>query len=158
MANGAASGAWIEHTRYVTGYVAFDSATPAYTHSVTTSFTVFNPTFVFGANNGFTATTSPNARITYAGAETVHGSLAFTISFKNTGGTDKDIEFAVYKNGVIATGAHGLGTADTGWHQISLNDTIELATNDYLEVFVKGSAGFTMNVAHAALSILGVNN
>lgn len=157
IANGSGSGVWTPLARYVNGYVAFDAATPAYQHSVTTGFTVLNPTFVVSANSGFTGLSSPNARLRYDGAEDITAFVQFTIAFRNNSGTDRDIEVEIYKNGSSFNGAHTIVTAQTGvWGSMTLPDVGTLSTNDYLEVFVKGSAAFTLNIASASLTVTGV--
>ena len=157
IADGAGSGDWLEFSRYVNGYVAFDATTPAYQHSVTTSFTALNPTFSISANNGFTGLSSPNARVRYDGTETITASAQFTISFKNNSGTNRDIEILLRKNGSAFNGGHTITTAASGeWRSITMVDIGTLSTNDYLEVFVKASAAFTLDIASASLTVTGV--
>jgi hypothetical protein len=157
IADGAGSGDWKELSRYVNGYVAFDAATPAYQHSVTTSFTAIDPTFAISSNNGFTGLASPNARLRYDGSETITAFVQFTIAFKNNSGTDRDLEVEIYKNGSSFNGAHTIVTAISGtWASMTLPDVGSLSTNDYLEIFVKGSAAFTLDIASASLTVTGV--
>jgi hypothetical protein len=157
IADGAGSGDWKELARYVNGYVAFDAATPAYQHSVTTSFTALNPTFAISTNNGFTGLASPNARLRYDGSETITAFVQFTIAFKNNSGSDKDLEVEIYKNGSSFNGAHTIVTAVSGvWNSMTLPDVGSLSTDDYLEIFVKGSAAFTLDIASASLTVTGV--
>ena len=48
-------------------------------------------------------------------------------------------------------------TATTGeWKSATITDYGAFNTNDYLEIFVKGSAAFTLNVASASLTTMGV--
>ena len=157
IADGAGSGSWEELARYVNGYVAFDSATPAYQHSVTTGFTALDPTFTVSSNNGFTGLSSPNARLRYDGAETITAFVQFTVSFKNNSGSDKDVEIEIYKNGSSFNGAHTIVTAvNAEWKSITIPDIGSLSTNDYIEIFVKGSSAFTLDIASASLVISGV--
>lgn len=157
IADGSGSGDWKELQYYVNGYVAFDAATPAYQHSVTTGFTALNPTFTVSANSGFTGQSSPNARLRYDGAETITAFVQFTIAYKNNSGTDRDVEIEIYKNGSSFNGAHTIVTAVSGtWASVTVPDVGTLSTNDYLEIFVKGSAAFTLNIAHASLTVTGV--
>jgi hypothetical protein len=39
---------------------------------------------------------------------------------------------------------------------MTLPDVGSLSTNDYLEIFVKGSAAFTLDIASASLTVTGV--
>lgn len=71
IADGAGSGSFKTNHFYVNGYIAFDSVTPAYQHSVTTSFTLLNPTFSVSLAQGFTGETSPNSRLIYTGADDI---------------------------------------------------------------------------------------
>jgi hypothetical protein len=157
IANGSGSGVWTPLSRYVNGYVGFDATTPAYQHSVTTGFTALNPTFLISANNGFTGLSSPNARLRYDGAETITAFVQFTISYKNASGVDRDVEIEIFKNGASFNGAHTIVTAKNGdWASVTVPDIGTLSTNDYLEVLVKGSASFTLDIANASLTVMGV--
>jgi len=160
VANGSGSGDWKELSRYVNGYVPFNSVTPfAYQHAVTTTFTPINPTFSLEATNGFTATGTPNARLTYVGTEDIVGPINFSLAYKNASGTERDVELIFYKNGAVMNGGHLIVTAVSGqWKSATLTDITSLSTNDYVEVFVKASAAFTLQVASASLTILGVPN
>jgi hypothetical protein len=124
---------------------------------VTTSFTALNPTFAISTNNGFTGLSSPNARLRYDGTETITAFVQFTLAFKNNSGSDKDLEIEIYKNGSSFNGAHTIATAVSGsWNSVTLPDVGPLETDDYIEVFVKGSAAFTLDLASASLTITGV--
>ena len=160
IANGSGSGNWKELSRYVNGFIPFNSASPyAYQHAVTTAFTPLNPTFSLEATNGFTASASPNARLTYVGDENIIGPINFTLSYKNDSGSDKDVELVFYKNGSVMNGGHIIVTAVSGqWSVATLTDLTSLSTNDYVEVFVKGPSAFTLDIASASLTILGVPN
>ena len=157
IADGSGSGNWREFEYYVNGYVAFDATTPAYQHSVTTSFTALNPTFLVSSNNGFTGLASPNARLRYDGLENITATAQFTISFKNNSGSNRDVEVQIRKNGVTFNGGHTITTAVSGeWKSMTMVDIGPLATSDFLEVFLKGSASFTLDIASASLTVTGV--
>jgi hypothetical protein len=157
IADGAGSGAWTQAHTYVNGYIAFDSSTPAYSHSVTTSFTVINPTFILSTSLGWTGLSSPNARLRYDGTADITAAVQLCMSFQNNSGTDRDLEVIFRKNGGVLNGAHAIDTAVSGqWKTLVISDYGSFSTNDYLEVFVKGSASFTLNVASANLTVLGV--
>lgn len=54
-------------------------------------------------------------------------------------------------------GGHIIVTASSGeWKSATLTDMTSLATNDYIEIFVKGSAAFTLDVAAASLIVHGI--
>ena len=99
---------------------------------------------------------SPNARLRYNGTVTTTAKATFTISFKNNSGTSRDLELAIYKNGTLLTGAQAISTATTGeWKIITVAGMTTFVANDYFEVFVKGSAAFTLLVAAASLNVVG---
>lgn len=157
IADGAGSGDWKQLHNYVNGYITFDSTTPAYTHAVTTSYTVINPTFTISVADGWTGLASPNARLKYTGTADVIGSINFSVNFKNASGTNRDVEMVFYKNGTALNGGHLIDTAVSGeWKAVSLVDIGEFSTNDYLEIFIKGSTSFSLQIASASLTILGM--
>jgi hypothetical protein len=157
VADGAGSGDWTKGHAHINGYIAFDSATPAYQHSVTTSFTVIDPTFAVTNADGFSGTASPNARLIYTDAGSLTAFCTFTFNFKNNSGTDRDLEMIFYKNGSPMNGGHIIVTAASGeWKSATLADTTTLAQNDYIEIFVKADASFTLDVAGASLIVHGV--
>lgn len=156
VSDGAGSGNWYEKTRFIGAYIPFDATTPAYQHSVTTADSIINPTFTVAANNGFTGETTPNARLKYTGTETIDAQIVFTISSGQAGGTSHDCEFALFKNGVELGGSRTIRTISSGsWGSISVFGFTSFATNDYIEVKVKGDASFTLDVASAFMSITG---
>jgi hypothetical protein len=156
IADGAGSGDWKQLHNYINGYIAFDATTPAYTHSVTTSFTALNPTFSVSLSDDWTGLSSPNARLKYTGTADVVALANFSISYKNASGTNRDVEMVFYKNGTALNGGHVIATAVAGeWKVLTLADMGDFSTDDYLEVFIKGSASFSLNVAAASLTVVG---
>ena len=134
----------------------FDSTTPAYTHSTTTSDTVLNNTFTATENNGFTILTSPNTRIRYDGTETISAYVLISLSTEQASGSNKEVEWALYKNGSAITGARSLRTLSTSnWGSITLSAFSQLSTNDYLEIFTKADGAASILYASMQLSIVG---
>lgn len=124
---------------------------------MTTSFTPINPTFILSVADGWTGVATPNARLKYTGTVNVVGSVNFSISFKNSSGASKDVEMIFYKNGSPLNGGHLISTAASGeWKDLSLVDIGQFSTNDYLEVFIKGSAAFSLLIASASLTVMGM--
>lgn len=157
VANGSGSGSWTKAHAHINGYLAFDSVTPAYQHSVTTSFTVLNPTFLTTNVDGFSGTSSPNARLVYTGSANLTAFCTFTFNFKNSSGTNRNLETIFYLNGAPMNGGHIINTATAGeWKSATLADTTTLSNNDYIEIFVKADASFTLDVAGASLIVNGV--
>jgi len=156
VADGAGSGDWVENSRIFGGYLTFSTGSP-YAHSVTTSNTVINPSFTASTNNGFTGLSSPNARVRYDGTETINASIDGIFSIEQNSGTSKDVEMAIYKNGVELTGSRMIMSSFTGeWHTFALKFNTTLGTNDYIEVFIKANASTTVNFASGYLRIFGI--
>ena len=154
VANGSSSGSWIPADSHIAGYVAFDAATPAYVHSTTTSDTVINPTFTVASSKNFSGTSSPNARLVYTGAATVYGQVSFFASLQQASGTARQVQLVLYKNGVEVAGSRVIATVASGeWHVVAFNTIVQLAQNDYLEIFIKGDASHTTNFAGAQMAI-----
>lgn len=157
IANGSGSGSWKQGHNHADAYLAFDAVTPAYTHSATTSFTVINPTLVSSSANGFSITNTPNARITYTGTNNVSSNIHISISTSQSTGTNKDVEWKIYKNGSALAGSHVIRTISSGaWGSISLLGNSTLVTNDYLEIYSKISAASTVNYASIFWSVKGL--
>jgi hypothetical protein len=150
VANGSGSGTWKKAHSNADVYLDFDATTPAYVHSATTGFTVINPTLSTSTLNNFTVTNSPNARLTYTGTEDISANIHISISTSQSTGTNKDVEWVVYKNGASLSGAHVIRTISSGaWGSISLLGNSTLSTNDYLEVYSKISS--SSNVSYASI-------
>lgn len=156
VADGAGSGDWVEKTRFIGAYVSFDASTPAYVHSTTTSDTPLNPTFTATQNNGFSIETSPNARIKYTGSEDIDVQVIFTVSAKQSSGSEKDVQWSMFKNGTELAGSRSIRTQNNDdWGSISVFGYTGLETNDYLEIKVKADASCSIDVASAFMSIMG---
>ena len=156
VANGSASGTWTPLSRNLGAYTGFDSTTPAYSHSTTTSDTVLDNTFTATENNGFTILTSPNTRIRYDGTETISAYVLISLSTEQASGSNKEVEWALYKNGSAITGARSLRTLSTSnWGSITLSAFSQLSTNDYLEIFTKADGAASILYASMQLSIVG---
>lgn len=156
VADGAGSGDWIPTQAYIGAYIAFDAATPAYQHSTTTSDTVLNPTFSVTQSSGFTGETSPNARLKYTGTEDIIADLSLIISPKQASGSDKDVQWVIYKNGTELSGTRGIRTISSGsWASVSLGALISLSTDDYIEIFTKADAACTVDYSGAFFTIKG---
>lgn len=157
IADGAGSGDWTPGHVHINGYIPFDAVTPAYQHSVTTSFTALNPTFSTTLIDSFTGSTTPNARLIYNGQHTATATCTFVCNFKNASGTARNVQFIFYKNGTVMNGGHVIVTANSGeWKSATLTDMTNLTQNDYIEIFVKADASFTLDIAAASLIINGM--
>lgn len=156
IADGLGSGGFYPNPYLFGGYIGFDSSTPAYTHSVTTSDTVLNPTYTTAVSDGFTALTSPNSRLVYTGTPDIYAMLNLALSCSQTSGADKELEVVVYKNGSAESGSRILVTTETAtWVTIPVLWNGSLSTNDYIEFFVQTDSAHTLNVANAYVMING---
>ena len=156
VSNGSGSGSWVENSRTFNGYLTFSTSSP-YAHTATTSDTVFNAAFTNGVNNGFTGLSSPNSRIRFDGAETINAHLDARFAMKQSSGAPKNIEVVFYKNGSELSGTRMVITTNNDdWHLISILGATTLATNDYIEVFIRASASTTINFASGILNITGI--
>lgn len=156
LANGAGSGAWVHPHHYVSGYVDFDTASPE-SQSITTTFSALDPTFAIKENSGFTALSSPNARIQYIEPEDMIATISFTTSVRHASGAARDVELAVYVNGTLLAGAHNIITTDdNNWVSVTLVGQCELNQNDYIEIFCKASQSITLETASAFLTVTGI--
>lgn len=154
VADGTGSGDWIASDNHISAHIPFDAATPAYSHSTTTSDTVLNPTFSIGSSKGFTGLSSPNARLQYNGTNTVYGLVTFFASVRQASGSDKDIEMSIYKNGTEIAGTRTIRTVSSGtWGVVAFNTITSLSSNDYLEIFIKGDTAHTTDFAGAKMAI-----
>jgi len=156
IANGSGSGTWQDKDKWLGVYTGYDAATPAYAHVTTTSNTVLNNTYTSAANDGFTVLTSPNARLRYDGTETITAFVQVSLATQQASGSNKDVEWAIYKNGTEVTGSRVIRSLSTSsWGSITLSTVTSLATNDYIEVFTKADASATVNYASIQLMVQG---
>lgn len=159
VSDGAGSGTWEHPAAHFGGYVSFDAATPAYQHSMTTSDTVLDPTFLETSSTEFSSTDTPNARFTYTGSDARDAFFMFNCSMKQNSGSNKDVEFVIYKNGVAQDSSRVIRTASTAsWGSVSLHWDNVVSQNDYFEVFIKGSGATTIDFAQMYLGVLAVTN
>lgn len=156
VSNGAGSGAWVHPHHYVSAYVAFDSSTPE-SQSITTTFSALNPTIALKENSGFTALSSPNARIRYDESEDMIATISFSTSIRHAAGASRNVELAVYLNGTILAGAHTIVTSDSNeWTNVALVGQCEINEDDYIEIFAKASQAITLETASAFLTVTGI--
>ena len=154
-ANGSGSGVWAKPFKYVSVATAYSTGSP-YAYSATTSEAVLNPTTSTISSSQFTVQTSPNFRLRYDGTETLYSKVYLNASIAQASGADRDLELVVYKNGSQIANSRMIDTSHTGeYRSIMMMYDITLATNDYIEIFGKGSASFTANFAKLYVSVEG---
>lgn len=117
----------------------YDLVTP-YTLTYPSAFTKLAPTTTAGGvPSNFTESTT--ARLTYTGTDTVPVTINYSVSLDQTSGADRDLVIAVYKNGSVSNG-HAVATTSTGQkHNLSGVHTVNMATGDYIELYILNNGG-----------------
>ena len=157
VANGSGSGAWVLPSTTANVYIAFNSASPTYTQANTTSDVLLDPTWVSGVVSDFTVQTSPNARLRYDGTDTKNVTITLAMACNQASGSNKNVEFALFKNGTEIAGSRSIRTTTTSdWGNITVVGSTTMTTNDYIEVKSKTSASATIQYASLSLRVLGV--
>lgn len=146
--DGAGSGAWIltdPHANF--HYTDLSSAS---TMSVTTSYAKMDDAAMssnFANDNITIEMTYADGRMTYTGTLTRDFFINSHMSIDQSSGASRDVQFALYKNGVIIDHAEMIMTTSSGDKVSgSLAAELNLATNDYIEIYTKASASITLNV------------
>ena len=124
------------------GQVHFYNIASPYTLTYPAAFTKLAPTTTAGGvPSDFTEATT--ARLTYTGTDTVPISISYQVSFDQTTGGARDIEFAIYKNGSASNGNSILTTTSGNKNVVAGFHTINMATGDYVELYCKndGASG-----------------
>lgn len=161
VANGSGSGTWQPIHRHLGVSTSFDATGPTYAYSITTgtSDTFLSPTVTTTSAVGFTVETSPNLRFVYNSDTDIHTYLNLTMSSSQASGSSKDVEWALFKNGVEITGSRTIRSISSGsWGSISCTAITELQQNDYIEIKTKASdTGVDVNYANIFFSIIGMS-
>jgi hypothetical protein len=132
------------------GQVDFYNLTP-YTLTYPSAYTKLAPTTVAGGvPSNFTEATT--ARLTYTGTDTVPVCINYSVSLDQTSGADRDIIIAIYKNGSISNGRSIITTTSGQKHNMSGINTITMATNDYVELYILNN-GASGNIRVYALQL-----
>jgi hypothetical protein len=124
-------------------------SSPANTTSVSSSsYKKASGTTAGGALNDFTHSTN---RLTYTGATTKH--FRVSVDGKIVGGVAATITVGVYKNGDTLVRAEDTTTIVlVSEGSYGINCLVELATNEYVELFVKATTG-TVQLKTSTLTI-----
>ena len=136
-ADGAGSGNW-DISPF--GFVYFENIGSPYTLTYPATFTKLAPTTIQpGVSHKVTEGT--NARLTYLGDGEVMDVVS-NISVDQSTGANRDLEFAIYKNGAFVPGSKGIVTTTSGEkHHLSLEAAIPMTINDYIEVYAQNDGG-----------------
>ena len=150
VANGAGSGAWRFLPHAFCYYTDVGTGT---TISTPISYTKVNPTTTGDPTQKDFTHTSP-ARLTYTGSTTIDANLFASITIKSSEASLQGIFFRFYKNG-SPHGVESVTAALSGnYTHVSIVDHLELATNDYVEVYTKTATGSVV-VHSIAIDIKG---
>jgi hypothetical protein len=122
------------------GSIIFYNIASPYTLTYPSVFTkIAATTTAGGIPSDFTEATT--SRLTYTGTDTVPISITYSISFDQSSGANRDIEFVLYKNGAVSNG-YSVSTTSTGNKHISSGThVINMATGDYVELWSKNGGG-----------------
>jgi hypothetical protein len=85
-----------------------------------------------------------SGRLTYTGPTTASLDIVFSASADQAIGATRDIEFSIYKNGVVVPGSQSIVTTTSGEkHHFAVHADVLVSTSDYLEVYCKnyGASG-----------------
>lgn len=103
-------------------------------------------------------TEGTNARLTYTGTSTLDAIITVNVSASQASGANRDLNFTLYKNGSAITGTETVVTTVTAVKEhVSMTFVAaNLATNDYIELYVK-NAGGAENVSVYSLNMSAVS-
>jgi hypothetical protein len=125
------------------GSIYFYNVGSPYILTYPSTFTKAAPTTI-ASGTAVLMTEGTNARLTYTGVANATLDIVFTLSLDQASGSSRDIEAAIYKNGSLVNGSNAIITATSGdKHSITCHADVIMATNDYVEVYVKngGASG-----------------
>ena len=136
------------------GNVYFYNIPSPYTLAVTgTNFQKINATTQAGGSAQL-ITEGSDSKLTYTGTLPVDLDFVFNASISQTSGSNADLEFAIYKNGVVVPGSNVFITAKNNEkHIVSCHADVSVASNDYFEVYAKNHSG-TGDIEVYTLSVM----
>ena len=152
VANGSGSGAWRAGSPHG-GFYFTDFASP-FILAATASYRLVNPVTTGTHILGFATV---NGRLTYNGTGKIQANLRWEFSFDQSSGGSEDIELAVFKNGVLETGAETRSTTPPATvNSVSLLWDTQAVTNDFFEVYAKITLATNIRFYHMYGSAFGV--
>lgn len=116
------------------GIVTMQGNTTATTINGTASPVLTSGTWAAGSTSNFTASTG--GRLTYTGAETLRVNVDASVTFKSAGTGEIDVSVALARNGSVHAASKRVTACGSIKAAVSLPYNIELAQNDYLELYV----------------------
>lgn len=136
------------------GNIYFYNIASPYTLAITgTNFQKINAT-TQNAGSPQLITEGTDSKLTYTGALPVDLDFVFNASISQTSGSNADLEFAIYKNGVAIPGSNVFITSKNNEkHMVSCHADVSVASNDYFEVYAKNHSG-TGDIKVYTLSVM----
>jgi hypothetical protein len=118
------------------GIVTMHGNSTATTIAGTAAPVIVAGTWTAGDTENFSASTG--GRLTYTGAETARFSIKASITMlRATGSGNVDVSAYLYKNGSVISASQVTATTNqTNKHAVCLPYSLELAQNDYIELYV----------------------
>jgi hypothetical protein len=142
--------------RMAHGMVYFVNLATPYSLTYPAVYTKIAPTTIAaGDSTEFTEATT--SRLTYTGTNTKHIRTTVTVSFSQSVGATRDIQFAIYKNGSVLADSETVQTTTSAIKTtVTVIGSTTLVATDYLEVWCK-NAGASGDVAVYALRMATIS-
>lgn len=156
VSDGADSGDWRSLVYHGAGGMVFNSGTPPYSLSATTSNQVINPVLVPVDLVNFTYTNTPNMVFGFTGDADAITHIDFDATIRQSSGDPIVIEYAISVDGVIDESSRMAVTAvDAAWIPVSTHTSRLLTAGDEIEVVFRVSSSVTVNFASVKMSLTG---
>ena len=137
VADGLGSGTW---SRAPYGFLYFENFAVPYVLTYPAVYTKATPTTT-PSGVGYLVTEHTDAKLTYGGPGEVMDLWA-TLSLDQATGANRDIELAIYKNGVKSPGSGAILTTISGQKRhVVLSGAAAMVATDYVEVYIKNAGG-----------------
>ncbi len=137
-ADGAGSGIW---SRTAHGSFYYDDIGTGTVYITPTAYTLVKPVTI-GISSLTDFTHNGLGRLTYTGSSNKGVNVGASITVKHSSASLVDIFLQVYVNGVAIPSAQQATAALSGnYTHVSLTAHVEMATNDYIEIYTKSASG-----------------
>lgn len=132
--------------QYTHGMCYFSNTGTPYTWTYSATYTKIAPTTTTDGSP-VQITEGTDAKLTYTGTVARAAHILAVLSVQQAAGANRDLQFALYKNGSILADSVIIVTSVTGeWNCVSIVGNATLAQNDYIEVYMKNN-GASGNVS-----------
>lgn len=154
--NGALSGITTMPSYWPMGEISF--ATNAVATDITVQGTYVKAAGTSTLSSGVTSFDMPeNNRLRYTGATTIMAHVACTFSYTVASGNNQELAFRIYKNGnpIPASEIRDTCSVSTGSESTAIHIMVELATNDYVELWAANISG-TGDITASTLNLFAL--